>query len=74
MKKFHDNFPERDCTDDDYKFWSPGSSDGPHMPCILGRKETYQRRIPHSMCYNGKDFDAPVKKETCECDDEDFEW
>ncbi|CAB3366798.1 Hypothetical predicted protein [Cloeon dipterum] len=62
-----------DCTPDDYKFWSPSSDDGPHMPCILGRKETYQRRLPHSQCYNGKNFDGPIKMETCECDYEDFD-
>ncbi|XP_059482311.1 sortilin-related receptor-like [Neocloeon triangulifer] len=62
-----------DCTDDDYKFWSPSSIDGPHMQCILGKKETYQRRVPHARCYNGKDYDRPVKMEICECDAEDFE-
>lgn len=44
------------------------------MPCILGKKETFERRIAHSNCYNGKDYDRPVKMEICECDIEDFEW
>ncbi|KAJ9597637.1 hypothetical protein L9F63_011506, partial [Diploptera punctata] len=61
------------CTDDDYKFWSPSSGNGSHMPCVLGRKETYQRRIPHSNCFNGRDYDRPIKMEVCECDVEDYD-
>jgi len=61
------------CTDDDYKFWSPSSGNGSHMPCVLGRKETYQRRIPHSNCFNGRDYDRPVKMEVCECAVEDYD-
>ncbi|KAL0266712.1 UNVERIFIED_CONTAM: hypothetical protein PYX00_009183 [Menopon gallinae] len=61
------------CTPDDYKFWSPGSRTGHKMSCILGRKEVYQRRIPHSNCYNGRDYERPIKIEVCECDAEDFE-
>ncbi|XP_063217852.1 sortilin-related receptor-like [Bacillus rossius redtenbacheri] len=64
-----------DCKPDDYKFWSPSSSTGSvmHMPCILGRKETYERRIARTNCYNGRDYDRPVRMEICECDLEDFE-
>lgn len=62
------------CTDDDYKFWSPSSGNGSHMPCVLGRKETYQRRVPHSNCFNGRDYDRPIKMEICECDVEDYDW
>ncbi|KAK6642297.1 hypothetical protein RUM44_014020 [Polyplax serrata] len=61
------------CTADDYKFWSPSSKSGPKMPCILGKKETYERRIAHSNCYNGRDYVRPIKMEICECDIEDFE-
>jgi len=61
------------CTDDDYKFWSPSSGNGSHMPCVLGLKETYQRRIPHSNCFNGRDYDRPVKMEVCECAVEDYD-
>ncbi|XP_046665505.1 sortilin-related receptor-like isoform X3 [Homalodisca vitripennis] len=62
------------CTPDDYKFWSPSSGDeGVKMTCILGVKETYERRVPHSNCYNGKDYDRPIKMEVCPCDAEDFE-
>ncbi|XP_039293247.1 sortilin-related receptor-like [Nilaparvata lugens] len=61
------------CSADDYKQWSPSSEDGPHMPCVLGKKETYQRRNPHSNCYNGRDYDRPVNMERCRCQVEDFE-
>lgn len=62
------------CTIDDYKFWSPSSTlVGSKVPCILGITETYQRRIPHANCYNGLNYDRPVKKKVCECDRQDFE-
>ncbi|XP_071441297.1 sortilin-related receptor-like isoform X2 [Hetaerina americana] len=61
------------CTKDDYKYWSPSSEDGPRMPCLLGKKEVFLRRISHSNCYNGRDFDRPIKIENCECDAEDFQ-
>lgn len=67
------------CTDDDYKFWSPGSgplgigSDGVRVPCLLGRTETYQRRLPHSNCYNSRNYVRRVKMEVCGCDAEDFD-
>ncbi|KAK9512535.1 hypothetical protein O3M35_000936 [Rhynocoris fuscipes] len=61
------------CTKDDYKMWSPSSSTNMKMACILGRKETYERRIRHTKCYNGRDYDRPVAMETCMCDIEDYE-
>ncbi|XP_054265258.1 sortilin-related receptor-like isoform X2 [Macrosteles quadrilineatus] len=62
------------CSTDDYKFWSPSSGDeGVKMTCVLGVKETYERRVPHSNCFNGRDYDRPIKKEICPCDLEDFE-
>lgn len=61
------------CTNEDYKFWSPSSGSDSHMPCVLGRKETYQRRIPHSNCFNGRDYDRPIKMEVCECNIEDYD-
>lgn len=62
------------CTAEDYKFWSPSSGKvGSKVPCVLGVTDTYQRRIPHANCYNGRDYDRPVKKVVCECDRQDFE-
>ncbi|XP_011882721.1 PREDICTED: sortilin-related receptor-like [Vollenhovia emeryi] len=67
------NVFERDCTEDDYKFWSPMSVDQPVMACMLGRKETYQRRALHSNCYQGVNYDRPVRLETCLCDANDYQ-
>lgn len=62
------------CTWDDYKYWSPSSTEvGSKVPCILGVTDTYQRRIPHANCYNGKNLDKPLKQEICQCDRQDFE-
>ena len=41
--------------------------------CLLGRKETYERRIPNSNCYNGLDYDRPISFENCPCIREDYE-
>jgi hypothetical protein len=54
--------------------WSPSSETGMKMACVMGRKETYERRVAHANCYNGQNYDRPIKMETCLCDFEDFEW
>ncbi|KAK7076324.1 Sortilin-related receptor [Halocaridina rubra] len=60
------------CNIDDYKTWSP--SDGRSgRKCLLGRKEVYERRVPHSNCFNGVDYDRPISVENCPCDRDDFE-
>lgn len=65
---------KENCTDDDYKFWSPGSTTSESLvPCILGKQETYQRRAANKNCYNGRDYDRPVRSETCKCSSWDFE-
>lgn len=62
------------CTTDDYKFWSPGSLNGDSLvPCILGVQETYQRRAAHVTCFNGRDYDRPMRTEKCKCSSWDFE-
>lgn len=62
------------CTEDDYKFWAPKSHNGDSfMPCVLGRQDTYQRRKPHANCYNGLDYERPVRQEVCQCNLWDFE-
>lgn len=62
----------RNCTDDDYKYWSP-SPPNSSVSCVLGTRNTFQRRLAHTNCYNGIDYDRPFKKETCECSRRDFE-
>ncbi|KAF7992430.1 hypothetical protein HCN44_001755 [Aphidius gifuensis] len=69
------NVFERDCQDDDFKFWSPSSTedDRQGMSCILGKREIYKRRGQTFNCYTGIDYDRPVKFETCLCDYDDYE-
>ncbi|XP_053974316.1 sortilin-related receptor-like [Hylaeus volcanicus] len=72
------NVFERDCTKDDFKFWSPTSTENsttdlPVMACVLGRMETYQRRAAQAKCYTGVDYDRPIKTEICLCDYNDYE-
>ncbi|XP_073946301.1 sortilin-related receptor-like isoform X2 [Choristoneura fumiferana] len=64
-------FP-RNCTPDDYKFWSP-SPPNSSVSCVLGTRDTFQRRLAHTNCYNGINYDRPVKKEVCECSRRDYE-
>lgn len=62
------------CTEDDYKFWAPGLySEGPLMPCLLGQRETYQRRKPHANCHNGLTYERPYRTEKCKCNKYDFD-
>lgn len=67
------NVFEKDCAETDFKFWSPSSPDQPMMSCVLGRKETYQRRAARINCYTGIDYDRPVKTEICPCDFNDYQ-
>lgn len=67
-------YAARNCTEDDYKFWSPYNPEEKKMNCLLGRKEIYKRRIPYTHCYNGLNFDHPIKMQSCVCDKNDFMW
>ncbi|KOB70678.1 Sortilin-related receptor, partial [Operophtera brumata] len=60
------------CTDSDFKFWSP-SPPNSSVSCVLGLKNTYQRRIAYTSCYHGNDYDRAINKEVCECSRRDFE-
>ncbi|XP_045536958.1 sortilin-related receptor-like [Papilio machaon] len=64
-------FP-RNCTADDYKDWSPSPPDTT-ATCVLGTRDVFQRRLAHTNCYNGIDYDGPIRKEVCECGRRDFE-
>ncbi|XP_022913328.2 sortilin-related receptor-like isoform X1 [Onthophagus taurus] len=63
------------CTDLDYKTWSPSVSvDGRRLiPCPLGKQQTYKRRIPHAECYIGTNYDMPISEEPCACTATDYE-
>lgn len=62
----------KNCTTEDYKYWSP-SPPNSTISCVMGTKDTFQRRTPYSNCYNGISYDRPVKKEICPCSRRDFE-
>jgi sortilin-related receptor len=62
------------CTEDDYNFWAPGfADDDVFTPCVMGYKETYQRRRAHASCYNGVGYQRPIRQEICQCTAWDFE-
>ncbi|XP_014221695.1 sortilin-related receptor-like [Trichogramma pretiosum] len=63
----------RNCTDDDYKFWSPSGPQELSSTCVLGRRETYKRRSARAPCYTGVSFNRPVKVEICPCDAIDYQ-
>lgn len=60
------------CSPDDYKLWSPSDGRSGRL-CLLGRKQEYERRISHSNCYSGVNYDRPVSVKNCPCDRDDFE-
>ena len=60
------------CSKEDYKTWTP--LDGiSGRRCLMGRQETFERRVPHSNCYNGLEYDSPRVVRSCPCAREDFE-
>lgn len=67
-------FSARNCTENDYKPWSPYHPGDKKMTCVLGRKDVFKRRIPLANCFNGLNFDSPILKENCECDKSDYMW
>ncbi|XP_046815781.1 sortilin-related receptor-like isoform X1 [Vespa crabro] len=67
------NVFERNCREDDFKFWSPASLDQPVVSCVLGKMETYQRRAARANCYTGVNYDRPIKLEICPCDANDYQ-
>lgn len=62
----------RNCTQEDYKFWSP-SPPNSSVSCVLGSRNTFQRRLAHTNCYHGVSYERAVTKEVCECTRRDFE-
>ncbi|KAF2902543.1 hypothetical protein ILUMI_03643 [Ignelater luminosus] len=66
---------EYNCSKVDYKSWSPSQNDEnrSYVPCVLGKQATYTRRVPHSNCYTGLNFDRPQSLEPRDCDALDYE-
>lgn len=67
------NIFDRECTREDYKPWTPSNPDKLDMTCVLGRKETYQRRSAHINCYQGVEYDRKVTVKNCLCDAIDYQ-
>lgn len=59
------------CQADDYKRWSP--TDNPKVDCLLGRRTIYERRRPHSLCFNGRDYEREISTDKCLCTVQDYE-
>ncbi|GAB6018639.1 hypothetical protein CHUAL_000319 [Chamberlinius hualienensis] len=62
-----------ECKKEDFKPWSPIVDPIMSRTCLLGRRETYERRIPHANCYNGEDYERVISVENCPCQRSDFE-
>lgn len=63
---------EKQCTDDDYKDWSP--ADSPVIDCLMGRKITVERRRANAFCFNGRDYERERTVQNCSCRADDYEW
>ena len=65
---------DRNCTDVDYKDWSPAApGQGKESRCVLGREEVYRRRSPKAKCYNGLDFTHTIRVKQCPCSHLDYQ-
>lgn len=64
---------KRKCGKDDLETWRARTIAG--KECLMGHKQSYQRKKPDADCYVGDKFEDPKdKEESCECGDEDYEW
>ncbi|XP_032235720.1 sortilin [Nematostella vectensis] len=60
------------CLNSDYESWVPHGS-GKNEGCLLGRKVTFRRAKPDSLCYNGEDFVGMTAMDHCSCTMADLE-
>jgi len=64
---------KKNCTDDDYKDWSPKApEDGRLTKCVMGRRDVFRRRSPRADCYNGQDLTQSKRVEVCPCTHFDY--
>ncbi|TQS32429.1 hypothetical protein Golomagni_07253, partial [Golovinomyces magnicellulatus] len=69
-----DGLHESTCKDSDMEDWSARVDKDGKPTCIMGHKQTFNRRKKSAKCLVKSDFKEPVaKSEACECTDEDFE-
>ncbi|XP_041368197.1 VPS10 domain-containing receptor SorCS3-like [Gigantopelta aegis] len=57
----------------DYIKWKPTDQLSHGVSCILGQEIVYERKKSKSLCFNGQDYERPVKTSPCPCRKEDFE-
>ncbi|KAJ5909191.1 Vacuolar protein sorting/targeting protein 10 [Penicillium taxi] len=68
-----DGLHERQCTEKDLELWTASvGNEGDH--CLMGHKQTFQRRKSNADCFIEKEFkmESPVY-EKCKCSEADFE-
>ncbi|PKS10503.1 hypothetical protein jhhlp_002255 [Lomentospora prolificans] len=69
-----DGLHERTCGDGDMEDWHARADSDGQPTCIMGHKQTFQRRKKDAECFIRKEFKESVAKtEVCECADRDFE-
>lgn len=65
---------ERTCDDGDIETWHARVDDDGNPTCLMGHKQTFQRRKKDAECFIKKPFtEAIAETEDCECLDHDFE-
>lgn len=64
----------RTCEKKDITDWHARVDNEGNPTCIMGHKQTYQRRKKDADCFMNKEFEEPLPQtEDCECTDADFE-
>ncbi|CAM1506821.1 Fc.00g064620.m01.CDS01 [Cosmosporella sp. VM-42] len=65
---------KKKCTNEDLEDWHARVDDDGKPTCLMGHKQTYQRRKKSADCFIESEFHDPEPKtEDCECTDADFE-
>ncbi|MBE3041713.1 hypothetical protein IMZ48_03860, partial [Candidatus Bathyarchaeota archaeon] len=69
-----DGLHERTCDDGDIETWHARLDDDKNPTCLMGHKQTFQRRKKDAECFIKKEFTKAIAEtEDCECMDHDFE-
>lgn len=69
-----DGMHESQCKKKDMEEWPARVDDDGKPTCVMGHKQSYNRRKPDADCFLKKVFEDPqVISEPCECTDADFE-
>ena len=69
-----DSLQERTCGDGDIETWHARLDNDKNPTCLMGHKQSFQRRKKDADCFIRKKFtEATAETEDCECADHDFE-